>query len=113
MWEPAGSKPDEGKRQEPIPGRLDALRSGPGNYVAKSEDDKAFLLDVFLRRGFVISYEDASSVRLLLPKRFGPTEFFAVAFGLVLCVLPGLIWMMQWSRQVPAMVTITLDYHCG
>lgn len=113
MWESEGTRPEVGQRQEPVPNRLDALRSGPGSYSAKTEADKSFLLDVFLRRGFVISYEDASSIRLLLPKRFGPGEFFAVAVGLCLCLLPGLIWMMQWSRQVPAVVTITLDYNAG
>jgi hypothetical protein len=72
---------------------------------AQSEDDFDQLALELTSLGFIQAQSrNNATVAFVKPKRMGPTEIFAVVFGLFCFIIPGVLWLMIWSRRPPQVV---------
>ena len=78
---------------------------------AQSEDDFYQLALELTSLGFIQAQGgNNATVAFVKPKRMGPTEIFAVVFGLFCFIIPGVLWLMIWSRRPPQVVFLHRSY---
>ena len=59
-----------------------------------------------MARGFQKGQSITGSEVFVKPKRLGPMEIFAIAFGLLIMIIPGVAYLIWWSCKPPEIVVI-------
>ena len=86
--------------------RVDFDRHVGSIIQAESADDFQQIELQLLSHGFQRAREVGDGAVFVKPKRLGPTEIFAIVIGLFVFLLPGVLYLMMWSRRPPEMVTV-------
>lgn len=64
----------------------------------------------YLAQGFVVSRESETSVSLFKKKAFDLGKF---ARGHLMCIVPGVLYILRYSREKDQMVVVTVSAQAG
>lgn len=78
--------------------------------VASSEEDWRHLEMQLVSQGFQKAQDLPDGELFVKPKRLGPVEIFAIVFGLFCFLLPGVMYLMMWSRRGPETLLLRRGY---